>query len=46
MHFDICDAVESTQVDQLVGEWIGKAEDWAENDDDFSKNVLPMMLRH
>lgn len=40
--FDICDAVESTQVDQLVGEWIGKAEDWAENDDDFSKNVLPM----
>ena len=40
--FDICDAVEGTQVDQLVGEWIGKAEDWAENDDDFSKNVLPM----
>ncbi|MFQ8704957.1 MAG: alpha-N-acetylglucosaminidase TIM-barrel domain-containing protein [Thomasclavelia sp.] len=40
--FDVCDAVQSTQVDQLVGEWIGKAEDWAANDDDFSKNLLPM----
>ena len=40
--FDVCDLVQGTQVDQLVGEWIGKAEDWAAKYDDFSYDSLTM----
>lgn len=40
--FDVCDAVEATQKDTMIGEWIGRAEDWAENYDDFSMDTLPM----
>lgn len=40
--FDMVDEIAGTQVDMMVGEWIGKAEDWAENYDDFSKDCLPM----
>lgn len=40
--FDVCDLVQGTQKEQLVGEWIGKAEDWAANYDDFSYDSLTM----
>lgn len=40
--FDVCDLVQGTQQEQLVGEWIGKAEDWAEKYDDFSYDSLTM----
>lgn len=40
--FDMADEIAGTQVDMMVGEWIGKAEDWAANYDDFSKDSLPM----
>lgn len=40
--FDVCDLIQGTQKEQLVGEWIGKAEDWAEKYDDFSYDSLTM----
>lgn len=38
--FDLEDEVQSTNKDQMVGEWIGKASDWSSSMDDFSKNLL------
>ncbi len=40
--FDVCDLIQGTQQDQLVGEWIGKAEDWAIRYDDFAWDCLTM----
>lgn len=40
--FDLEDEVQATNKDQMVGEWIGKAADWSQNMDDFSKNVLKL----
>lgn len=40
--FDILNEVQSTQKEQLGGEWIGKAVDLAENYDDFSKDTFEM----
>ena len=40
--FDVCDLIQGTQQDQLAGEWIGKAEDWAIRYDDFAWDCLTM----
>ncbi len=40
--FDILNMVQSTQKEQLGGEWIGKATDLAANYDDFSKATFEM----
>ena len=40
--FDILNEVAATQKEQLGGEWIGKAQDRAENYDDFSKSTFEM----
>lgn len=39
--FDIFNEVLSTEKDLLGGTWIGRAEDWAANYDDFSRDTLP-----
>lgn len=38
--FDLEDAVQNTNKDQMVGEWIGKADDWSADMDDFFKETL------
>lgn len=38
--FDLMDAIASTEKDRMVGEWIGKAEDWANDLDDFTKEMM------
>jgi hypothetical protein len=40
--FDVADQILSTWKDSMVGEWIGRALDWAENYDDFSEDSLKM----
>ena len=40
--FDVLNLVQSTQQDQLAGEWIGKAEDRAAGYDDFSEAIFKM----
>lgn len=40
--FDILNQVQSTQQEQLGGEWIGKATDLASNYDDFGKDTFEM----
>lgn len=40
--FDLADAICGTQKDYMVGEWIGRAEDWAEGMDDWSKDMMPI----
>lgn len=43
--FAILNEVESTQKEQLGGEWIGKAQDWAARYDDFSKEAFEMSAK-
>lgn len=40
--FDVLNAVQATDKDQLAGEWIGKATDLVEDCDDFSKDMFKM----
>jgi hypothetical protein len=40
--FDVLNAVQATQKDQLAGEWIGKAQDLAEPYDDFTNDAFEM----
>ncbi|MBR3966279.1 MAG: alpha-N-acetylglucosaminidase C-terminal domain-containing protein [Clostridia bacterium] len=42
--FDLANSVAATQQEMLLGEWIGKAEDWAARDgfDDFSYDQLTL----
>ncbi|CAM4410792.1 hypothetical protein FHS16_001053 [Paenibacillus endophyticus] len=40
--FDVLNAVQATQRDQLAGEWIGKAQDLAAPYDDFSNDAFEM----
>jgi hypothetical protein len=40
--FDLLNAVQATQRDQLAGEWIGKAQDLAAAYDDFSKDAFEL----
>lgn len=40
--FDVLNAVQATQKDQLAGEWIGRAQDLAEPYDDFTKDAFEM----
>jgi LPXTG-motif cell wall-anchored protein len=40
--FDVLNAVQATQKDQLAGEWIGKAQDLAVPYDDFSEDAFEM----
>lgn len=40
--FDMADDIAATQKDMMVGEWIGRAEDWAARYDDFSYDSLTM----
>lgn len=40
--FDLCDEIAATQKDSMVGEWIGKADDWSANYDDFSEDMLAL----
>lgn len=40
--FDLEDAICALQKDYMAGEWIGRAEDWAETMDDWSKDSLPV----
>ena len=40
--FDVLNDIQETQVDQLAGEWIGKAQDRAADYDDFAKDAFEM----
>lgn len=40
--FDVLNAVQETQQEQLAGEWIGKAQDRSATYDDFSKDAFEM----
>lgn len=40
--FDVLNAVQETQQDQLAGEWIGKAQDLAAAYDDFSRDTFEL----
>lgn len=40
--FDVLNAVQATQKEQLAGEWIGKAQDLAEPYDDFTNDAFEM----